>query len=262
MEWFPRTAKYHPEWLAASASGGANALLLTEWLAQKLTLREGMRVLDLGCGRAASSIFLHREFGVQVWAADLWFDPTENLDRIRDAGAGDGVFPMRADARALPFASDFFDVIVSIDSFLHYGTDDNYLNDVARFLKPGGTIGIAGAGLMREISDTVPEHLRDWWTPGLWCLHSAEWWQRHWNRTGIVDVEVADVMHDGWKHWLDWHRTIAPDNALEIAAVEADRGNCLGYIRVVGRRRIDSRLEEPVLSIPRHYARHTLLRTL
>jgi cyclopropane fatty-acyl-phospholipid synthase-like methyltransferase len=37
-----------------------------------------MRVLDLGCGRAATSIFLRREFGVQVWATDLWTNASEN----------------------------------------------------------------------------------------------------------------------------------------------------------------------------------------
>jgi cyclopropane fatty-acyl-phospholipid synthase-like methyltransferase len=37
-----------------------------------------MRVLDLGCGRAMSSIFLRRQFGVQVWATDLWFSASEN----------------------------------------------------------------------------------------------------------------------------------------------------------------------------------------
>ena len=103
-----------------------------------LDLRPGMRVLDLGCGRAMSSIFLRREFGVQVWATDLWFSASENLQRIRDAGVEDGVFPIHADARSLPFAAEFFDAIVSIDSFFYYGTDDLYLNYLARFVKPGG----------------------------------------------------------------------------------------------------------------------------
>jgi predicted nicotinamide N-methyase len=85
---FPRSSGYHPEWVIAGVSGGANVLRLTEWLASALDLRPGMRVLDLGCGRALSSIFLHREFGVQVWATDLWFSATENLQRIRDACAG------------------------------------------------------------------------------------------------------------------------------------------------------------------------------
>jgi cyclopropane fatty-acyl-phospholipid synthase-like methyltransferase len=65
-ERFPRSSNYPPDWV--SASGGANALWLAEWLAAALDLRPGLRVLDLGCGRASSSIFLRREFGVQVWA--------------------------------------------------------------------------------------------------------------------------------------------------------------------------------------------------
>src|SRR5262252_7684400 len=95
---FPRSSKYNPEWLIAGVSGGANSLWLTEWLAESLELREGMRVLDLGCGRAMSSVFLRREFGVQVWATDLWFSASENIRRVRDAGIEDGVFPIRADA--------------------------------------------------------------------------------------------------------------------------------------------------------------------
>src|SRR5215831_11572789 len=105
-ERFPRSSKYHPDWVLASASGGANSLWLTEWLAEVLDLRPGMRVLDLGCGLAASSIFMHREFGVQVWATDLWFSASENLRRIRDAGVENCVFPLNADARSLPFAAE------------------------------------------------------------------------------------------------------------------------------------------------------------
>src|SRR5262249_10278680 len=145
-----------------------------------LPLAPGMRVLDLGCGRAVSSIFLHKEFGAQVWAADLWFSASENLRRIRDAGAGEGVFPLHVDARCLPFAEEFFDAIVMLDSFMYYATDDLFLGTLARFLKPGGAIGIAGSGLMHEIDGEVPGHLKDWWTPDHACLHSAAWWKRHW----------------------------------------------------------------------------------
>lgn len=260
-EQFPRSSKYHPEWVLASASGGANALWLTEWLAAAMELRPGMRVLDLGCGRAMSSIFLRREFGVQVWATDLWFSASENLQRIRDAGVEDGVFPIHADARLLPFAADFFDAIVCIDSFIYYGTDDLYLNYFARFVKPGGRVGIVGAGLAKEIEGLLPVHLRDWWTPDLWCLHSANWWRRHWERTGIMDVDLADTMPDGWQLWLDWHKLVAPDNEAEIQALEADRGNYLGYVRLVGHRRADAKLEEPIVSISMQYAKKPLLRS-
>jgi cyclopropane fatty-acyl-phospholipid synthase-like methyltransferase len=220
-----------------------------------------MRVLDLGCGRAASSIFLHREFGVQVWATDLWFSPSENLQRIQDAGVEHAVFPVHADARSLPFASDFFDAIVCIDSYFYYGTDDLFLNYLARFVKPTGTLGIAGAGLVHEIEGSVPDHLKEWWTQDVWCLHSAAWWRRHWERTGIMDIELADTMPEGWQHWRAWQRAVAPDNVTEIAALDADRGRHLGYVRAVGRRRTDARLEESIVSIPAQYSRKPLLRS-
>jgi len=257
---FPLSSKYDPDWIIASASGGANALWLTEWLAEALDLRPGMRVLDLGCGLAASSIFLCREFGVQVWATDLWFGASENLQRIRDAGVEDGVFPIHADARSLPFAAEFFDAVVCIDSFVYYGTDDLYLNYLARFLKSGGPVGIAGAGLMQEVEGPVPDHLQAWWEPSMCCLHSAAWWRRHWERSGILAVDRADVMSEGWQFWLQWQRTVSPNNITEIQSVEVDRGRYLGYVRAVGRRRAEAKLEEPIVSIPTQYTKKALLR--
>lgn len=263
---FPRASKYHPDWVIANASGGANALWLTEWLAQALDLRSGMRVLDLGCGRAMSSIFLRREFGVQVWATDLWISAAENIQRIRDANLDDGVFPLHADARSLPFAPEFFDAIVCIDCINYFGTDDLYLNYLAQFVKPGGPIGIAGAGLVQEIDGVVPDQLRGIWTQDFCSFHPATWWRRHWERTGIVEIEVADTMPDGWRRWLEWQQVVAPDNAAEIKVVAEDYGRTLGYIRVVGRRRAGVKLEEYCWPdtlrtlVPPQYTRKPLLR--
>jgi SAM-dependent methyltransferase len=259
---FPRSNAYHPEWIVASVGGGANSLWLTEWLTSALELKSGMNVLDLGCGLAASSIFLAREFNVTVWATDLWFSASDNLQRVLDAGVEKSVYPIHADARSLPYATDFFDAIVSIDSFPYYGTDDHYLSYLARFVKPSGVIAIAGAGLIQEIEGSLPNHLQAWWAaePGMWCLHSPEWWRRHWERTGIVDIELADAMPDGWQHWLKWHRSVAPDNLVEIHAVERDRGDFLGYVRVIGRRRPKVHLDDPIVSVPSRYVQKPLLR--
>jgi SAM-dependent methyltransferase len=198
------------------------------------------------------------KYGVQVWATDLWFSASHNFQRVRDANVADGVFPIHADARSLPFATEFFDAIVCIDSFVYYGTDDLYLNYLARFLKPGGSLGVAGAGLMQEIEGSVPDHLQRWWEPSLCCLHSALWWRRHWERTGILDIDLADTFPNGWQLWRDWQTVIAPDNAAEIQALEADQGSYLGYVRLVGRRRPNARLDEPIVSISSEYVRKPL----
>ncbi|MEZ6061014.1 MAG: methyltransferase domain-containing protein [Planctomycetaceae bacterium] len=240
---FPLASKYHPDWVIANSMSGCATLWLAEWLLPAMKLEPGMRVLDLGCGRAVSSIFLAREFGVQVWATDLWINASENILRIRDAGLDGQVFPLHVDARALPFAAGFFDAIVCIDAYPYFGTDDLYLNYLAGFVKPEGRIGIAGAGLMQEF-EALPAEFRESWTQDLWALHSAAWWRRHWERTGIVDIEVADSMPDGWKKWLDWQQTTHPENSSEINMLQADAGQRLGCVRVVGRRRADVTLEE------------------
>lgn len=80
-------------------------------------------------------------------------------------------------------------------------------------------------------------------------------------RTGIVDVEVADMLPDGWLHWLEWLRAVAPDNAMEIRTLEADAGRHLGYVRAVGRRHAGIQLPEPIVSVPPHYEKKPLLRT-
>src|SRR5438067_1112531 len=113
---FPRSQQYSPEWISENGFGG-NSLWLAEWLCQQIELKPGMRVLDLGCGRAKSSIFLAREFGVEVWAADLWVAASENWQRVCAAGLQDRVFPLHADAHSLPFAAEFFDAILAVDCF-------------------------------------------------------------------------------------------------------------------------------------------------
>jgi hypothetical protein len=93
------------------------------------------------------------------------------------------------------------------------------------------------------------------------CFHSAAWWQKHWERTGIMKIELADSMPDGWQVWLDWQRTICPDNKVELAAIEADQGRTIGYFRVVGRRRAEVKLDAPLVTVPADYVRQPLLRT-
>ncbi len=258
---FPRSNRYHPDWVVARGSGGANALWLIEWLAESLDLRPGMRVLDLGCGKASSSIFLHREFGVEVWAVDLWFAADQNLQCVRDAGAESGVHPIHADARSLPFEAEFFDAVVAIDSYQYFGTDDLYTHYITRLIKPGGSLAMAGAGLTREFNGQVPAALQGWWEPIMCCLHSAAWWQQHWERSGVLEVTVADEMPDAWRYWLEWQHLIAPDNAAEIAALERDAGEWLTYTRAIARRRNGVQIDAPMLSVPTTYQQHLLLRS-
>lgn len=225
---YPRSRTYDLDWMMDNMMG-PNALWLMESLAEKVRFEPGMRVLDMGCGKAISSIFLAKEFGVQVWAADLWIGAGENWERVREAGLEDRVFPIHAEAHSLPFADGFFDAMLSVDAYHYFGTDDLYLDYYARFARSGAQIGIVVPGLMEEFDQEPPESLRATWVPEFYSLHSPVWWREHWRRSGRVTVEVADQIAEGWKDWLLWVGNEHEDGK----ALEVDQGRHLGFSRVI-----------------------------
>jgi SAM-dependent methyltransferase len=243
-ERFPRSNTYDHQWVAENHMG-PNALWLAEWLMEALPLEPGMRVLDMGCGRALSSIFLAREYGCTVFAADLWIPAADNWNRVCEARMEDLVFPVHAEAHALPFAENFFDAVVSFDSYMYYGTDDLYLSYIQRYLRPGGRIGIVVPGLTRELDGAPPGHLlrpqangRVFWDPDCFTFHSAQWWRRHWEKTGLVSMEIADVMPDGWRHWAQHERAVESLGTgifpSDEEALLRDAGSTLALVRVIG----------------------------
>ena len=240
---YPRTAQYDPAWVVENQMG-PNALWLSEALGQVMELKPGMRVLDMGCGKAMSSIFLAREYGVQVWATDLWISATENAQRIRAQGMADRVFPLHAEAHALPYAEEFFDAIVSMDAYHYFGTDDTYLDGIIKLLKPGGQIGIVAPGFVTEFGRAVPDYLAQVYFDGWQTFHSPDWWRWHWEKTKVVDVERAELLPGGCELWRQWQEALllvlGKENFFcrgqELDVLRQDQGRNIGFTRLLARR--------------------------
>ena len=208
---------------------GPNALCLIEILCEKMNLQPGMRVLDMGCGAGFTSIILAKEYGVTVFANDLWFPATENYERFKKAGVEDLVFPIQAEAHHLPYANHFFDAAISIDAYHYFGTDECYLGDhYGRLVKPGGQFGLVNPGLSREFAGVLPEKMKPLWESNMYAWHSAGWWQHLWEKTGLVDVTCAEEIPDGKTIW----RTTA-DYELH----EADEENYLTLVLMTATKR-------------------------
>jgi cyclopropane fatty-acyl-phospholipid synthase-like methyltransferase len=167
-----------------------------------MTLKPGMRVLDMGCGAGFTSIILAKEFGVTVFANDLWTSASDNYNRFVQAGVSDRVFPIHADARHLPYAGWFFDAAISIDTYHYFGTDECYLCDhYAKLVKKGGQFGLVNPGLTREFEDGLPEALKPLWEPDMYTWHSPGWWKRLWQKSGLVEVTCAEEIPNGKEIW-------------------------------------------------------------
>ncbi len=244
---FPRSSTYDPRWVAANQMG-PNALWLTEWLCEAVLLTPGMRVLDLGCGRALSSIYLAREHGVRVYATDLWIAAADNWARVREAGVEDLVTPIHAEAHALPFAEGFFDAIISLDAYTYFGTDDLYLSYISRYLQPGGSLGVVMPGLTRPLDGPPPAHLTEpqangsaFWEPDCCVFHTAAWWERHWAKAGLLEGLAVDDLDEGWRHWAEHDRAVEASGLGVFPSCEEalrkDAGSTIGFVRAIGQKR-------------------------
>ena len=235
----PRSAKYDHRWVLAN-SLGENVLYNAESLCKALGLRRGMKVLDLGCGKAISSIFIAKEFKCYVWAVDKNIPVRENLERIREMKMEKRVVPVQTSARTLPFPKSFFDRIIAVDSYMYYGTDTEYLPYVVQFLKPGGQIGILDACFSREVTheSKAPGFLRRAVRHLFRRMHSVRWWKRHWENSGLVRIVNAETIEHSDELLEEYVRDREDSDEREVIdLVKQDRNHFIKLFRMIAERK-------------------------
>lgn len=115
----------------------------------RLGLRGGERVLDLGCGGGRHAFSCLRR-GAVVVALDA--DPGEvrgaaammaamaEAGEVGEGGRGAGV---RGDALRLPFPDGAFDKVICAEVLEHLDDDSAAMAELARVLRPGGMLAIS-----------------------------------------------------------------------------------------------------------------------
>ncbi|MCI5846312.1 MAG: class I SAM-dependent methyltransferase, partial [Clostridiales bacterium] len=151
----------------------------------------------------------------------------------------DQIIPVKADATDLPFEENFFDGIISTDSYNYFGRDPAYLDQkLLPFVKPGGYVYIAIPGMKRDCHQHLPKELLLSWTPEqLEYMHDAAYWRRMVSQCHGADVLAVEEMQSNDEVWADWLRQ---DNEYAVGdrkAMEAGGGKYLNFIRIVLRRR-------------------------
>lgn len=219
---------------------GPNPVKLEEELLLDHKIPENAVVCDLGSGQGLTSVFLAKEYGFTVYAADLWSDPAENRAFFDRMGlARDRIIPVKADAAALPFEKEFFDAVVSTDSYNYFGRDERYLDEkLLPFLRHGGYVYIAIPGMKKDCHDHLPEELLLSWTPEqLEYMHDAAYWQDMVSRSKDAEVLSVREMESNEEVWAEW---LAQDNEYAVGdrkAMEAGGGKYLNFLAIVLRKK-------------------------
>lgn len=229
---FPKSATF-PKTIMLEKSMGPNPLKLCEELIDGANIPAGSVVLDLGSGAGLTSALMARECGYIVYAADLWSDPGDNMRFFESLGLTNRqIVPCKADATALPFATEFFDAAVCVDSYNYFGRDSEYLGThLLPLVKHGGMLLFAIAGMVRDCHDDLPKCLRASWTPEqLDYIHDMEWWRRNIECTKDVEIVRMDEMACTAEAWADW---IQCDNDYARGDRVAVEAGALDYLNTI-----------------------------
>ena len=232
---FYKTEKYDKDFLKENMMG-PNSMMILEELLNEVPLKAGMRVLDLGCGNGLTSVFLAKEYGVQVFALDLWISATDNYRRFLKNGVDDLIIPIHADAQDMPFAEEFFDAVVSVDAYHYVGNNDTFFPEKVRpLLKKDGIAAIAVPGMKYEVHENIPEEMKPYWEEeALAMWHSIEWWRPKFEK-GLDNLRIWEMscFSQAWKDWLG---TDNPYAAEDRKMLRADGGRYMNLIGIVGTR--------------------------
>ena len=230
--------KYDTEELQSKIMG-PNPVKLEEELLLGNKIPKGATVCDLGSGQGLTSVFLAKEYGFRVYAADLWSDPEENRKFFDSMGLDkDQIIPVKADATALPFERNFFDAVVSTDSYNYFGRDESYLDGkLLPFLRSGGYIYIAIPGMKKDCHDNLPPELLLSWTPEqMDYMHDIDYWLKTVSACRGAEVLEVSEMESNEEVWADW---LKQDNEYAIGdrkSMEAGAGKYLNFIKIVLRK--------------------------
>jgi cyclopropane fatty-acyl-phospholipid synthase-like methyltransferase len=184
---------------------GPNSMRIIEEMVKHLDINEGMRIMDLGCGKGLTSIYLASNFDVTVYAVDLWIPATENYQRFKEFGLEDRIIPIHADAHELPFADEFFDIIISVDSYHYFGYEKEYLDkNLAPLLKKGGRISVGVPGLQMEFNGNIPVEMEPFYKEE-YHFHTCSWWKDLWSGSELVEniqCRELECHKEAWNEWL------------------------------------------------------------
>ena len=216
---------------------GPNAMRITEELAGYLPLTPGMRILDLGCGNGISSILLAQKYDVTVFAADLWISPTENARRFASLGLDAKVYPFLVDAtKDIPFAHEYFDMIISVDSYQYFGNNESMLPKLLPFLKKDGLIAIAVPGFNQDFPEgQLPPEVKPFWTPE-WYFYSCGWWRALWEKESGIAITSLREMDSCKQAWDEWLQSPNPHAHDDIPMMQAGAGKYFNIVQMIGRK--------------------------
>ena len=229
---------------------GPGGLQLAEFMAEKMRLVAGKKLLDVGSNRGYQTCFLAKEYGVFAVGIDPWDDRiqgnpmVEHLqENAQQWNVEHSVLGIKLGVPETHFASDSFDYVYSTTALemvrVSQGIEGymKCLKEIYRVLKPGGTFGL---GEPMHLDVKIPSDLEPYVSQGEYpwkvCFRSLHETTELVSSAGFEIIE-ADYAPDARQWWMAFaeHDPFCkqkPEEDPKTLEVDGGRWTSFGYLIV------------------------------
>ena len=107
-------------------------------------IAHGQTILDVGCGFGGTIAYLNESFSdLKLMGLNLDDRQLMRAQQLVKARAENKILFQQADACALPFKDNSFDVVLAVECIFHFPDRQVFFQEVNRVLKPGGLLAIS-----------------------------------------------------------------------------------------------------------------------
>jgi ubiquinone/menaquinone biosynthesis C-methylase UbiE len=205
---------------------GTTLQIVGETLCEAVDLRSGERVLDVAAGNGNASLAAGRRWG-DVTSTDY---VGALLDRAKERAAAERLTLkfQEADAEALPFGDDSFDVVLSTFGVMFTPNQEKAASELARVCRSGGRIGLANwtpdgfiGRLFKIIGKLLPPPAGVK-SPALWGTQARleELFPGH---SVKATRQIYNFRYRSAEHWLEVFKTYYGPTNRAFAALDAGK---------------------------------------
>jgi tocopherol O-methyltransferase len=209
---------HHGYWIRGDESKETAQEQLIEHLAQAAGIPRGAKILDVGCGFGASSIYLARQYRAEATGITISQIQVEMANKAATEAGVKAKF-LLMDAEAMTF-EDSFDVVWSVESISHYQDIPKFFASAAVLVRPGGTLAITD--WFKKKGLTPREHkkfLRGLEYGMMVELQTMEDYAGHMAAAGL-EVTRSEVLNKYCAKTWDFCLDIITDKTLWVAALQ------------------------------------------